>query len=63
MPTGTIKIYIEREGFGFITDDHLKKDIPFYEEALGNNVKIHDRVSYQISDGKKGISAVQISLL
>lgn len=60
MATGTVKFFNESKGFGFIVDDATKKEVFVHASGLSENIREKDRVSYDESEGKKGVNAVNV---
>lgn len=63
MDTGTVKFFNSEKGYGFIIPDNGGKDV--FVHTNGLNVKTlneGDKVSYEIEEGPKGLSAVNVSL-
>lgn len=62
--TGTIKTLTDR-GFGFIARDGEVKDLFFHSKDLSgvtfDELKQGDTVSFQIQEGDKGLSAVNVT--
>ncbi|KAM3383899.1 hypothetical protein ACQJBY_008510 [Aegilops geniculata] len=65
--TGQVKWFNESKGFGFITPDDGSKDVFVHFSAiLGNGFKTlaeGQRVEFEIQDGQKGPSAVNVKPL
>ena len=61
MKTGTVKFYNEAKGFGFITDEN-GKDIFVHATGLNNEIRENDSVTFEVTDGKKGPNAVNVSI-
>ena len=61
---GIIKTLTER-GFGFISQEGEAKDLFFHSKELRgveyNDLKVGDRVSFEIVQGEKGPAAVNVS--
>jgi len=61
---GTIKTLTER-GFGFISREGEVKDIFFHSKELKgceyNDLKVGDKVTFDIVNGEKGPAAVNVS--
>jgi CspA family cold shock protein len=61
---GTIKTLTER-GFGFISREGEAKDLFFHSKELRgveyNDLKVGDKVSFEIVNGEKGPAAVNVS--
>lgn len=62
--TGTIKTLTDR-GFGFIGRDGGEKDLFFHSKDLAgvtfDELKVGDTLSFELADGPKGPSAVNVS--
>ena len=61
MKTGTVKFYNEAKGFGFITDEN-GKDIFVHATGLNDEIRENDSVTFEVTDGKKGPNAVNVSI-
>lgn len=62
MPTGKVKFFNQAKGFGFITDES-GKDVFVHVSALSEELREGDEVSFDVEEGKKGPSAVNIRRL
>ncbi len=62
--TGTIKTLTDR-GFGFIARDGEAKDLFFHSKELQgvtfDELKVGDTLQFEVADGEKGPSAVNVS--
>ncbi|MFM2357690.1 MAG: hypothetical protein RJA61_427 [Candidatus Parcubacteria bacterium] len=62
--TGTIKTLTDR-GFGFIAREGEAKDLFFHSKELSGvtfeELKVGDTVNFEIADGEKGPSAVNVT--
>ena len=62
--TGTIKTLTDR-GFGFISREGESKDLFFHSKDLNgvmfDELKTGDMVTFEVADGDKGPSAVNVS--
>ena len=61
MKTGTVKFYNEAKGFGFITDEN-GTDIFVHATGLNDEIREKDSVTFEVTDGKKGPNAVNVSV-
>lgn len=62
METGTVKFFNESKGFGFITQED-GKDIFVHVSGLKQDIRQNDKVEFEIEEGKKGLSAVNVRLI
>lgn len=64
MNNGTVKFFNDGKGFGFITPDDGGKDVFVHVNGLnGNTITEGDKVSYDTEQGKKGLNAVNVSVI
>jgi len=64
MNVGTIKTLMDR-GFGFITREGETKDLFFHSKELKgvtfDELKVGDKVTFEVVEGEKGPAAVNVS--
>jgi CspA family cold shock protein len=64
MNNGTVKFFNESKGFGFITPDDGGKDVFVHANGLNvNSITEGDKVSYDVEEGRKGLNAVNVSII
>ncbi len=63
MATGKIKFFNEEKGFGFITPDAGGDDVFVHTTGLVDRVRENDNVSYEVERGKKGLNAVNVTVV
>ena len=67
MPSGKIKWYKKKKGYGFITDDETKKDIFLHVSALEESklrvLKEEQKIKFDIKEKEKKLQAVNIKKL
>ena len=61
MKTGTVKFFNESKGFGFITQED-GKEIFVHVSGLKQDIRQNDKVEFDVEEGKKGLSAVNVRL-
>jgi len=62
MKEGTVKFFNESKGFGFIKVSDSDQDIFVHSSNLIDNIREDDRVTFDVEQGEKGPSAVQVRL-
>ena len=63
MSSGKVKFFNATKGFGFITDDDTKKDVFVHSSGLTDEIQDGDSVRFDTKEGKKGINAVNVTLV
>lgn len=63
MKTGVVKFFNLQKGFGFIVDNETSAEIFVHVSGLSQGTKIreNDNVEFEITEGKKGLNAVNVS--
>ena len=62
MKKGTVKFFNETKGFGFITDDETKEDYFVHISGLIDEINEGDIVEFELTEGKKGLNAVNVKI-
>lgn len=60
MQQGKVKFYNEAKGFGFIIPDDGTQEVFVHATGLIDKIREHDKVTYEVQDGKKGLNAVNV---
>ncbi len=63
MSNGTVKFFNEGKGFGFITPDDGGKDVFVHANGLTDTINEGDKVSYDVEEGRKGLNAVNVTVV
>ena len=60
MQEGIVKFFNETKGFGFIKPNDGGPEVFVHATGLIDKIAQDDQVTYEIQDGKKGKSAVNV---
>jgi len=63
MSNGTVKFFNRSKGFGFITPDEGGKDVFVHKNGLTDEIDEGDKVSYDVEEGQKGLSAINVKII
>ena len=63
MNNGTVKFFNNVRGFGFIAPDDGGKDLFVHKSNLIDEITEGDKVSYDVEEGEKGLSAVNVKVI
>ena len=63
MQNGTVKFFNESKGFGFIVDDESKTEYFVHVSGLIDKVNEGDAVEFELTEGKKGLNAVNVKTI
>jgi len=61
MKTGVVKFFNEEKGYGFITQDN-GSDLFVHVSGTQEEIQKNDRVEFDVEDGRKGPTAVNVKL-
>ncbi len=62
MKKGKVKFFNNAKGFGFILDHETGQDVFVHSSGLQDNIREGDEVTFDVENGKKGLSAVSVKL-
>ncbi len=62
MNKGTVKFFNNSKGFGFIKDEESEKEYFVHVTGLIDEIKENDEVVFDLSEGRKGLNAVNVKL-
>jgi CspA family cold shock protein len=63
MSNGTVKFFNNVKGFGFINPEEGGKDVFVHQSGLIDEITEGDKVSYEVEEGPKGLSATNVKLV
>jgi cold shock protein len=61
MKKGTVKFFNETKGFGFIKEEG-GREIFVHVSGLKEEIRENDVVKFEVKEGARGLSAVNVSL-
>ena len=60
---GTVKFFNNQKGFGFISQSDDRNEIFVHSTGLIDQIRENDKVQYDVEEGKKGPSAVNVKVI
>jgi CspA family cold shock protein len=60
---GTVKFFNDSKGFGFIKEDETEKEHFVHISGLVDEVREGDSVEFELTEGKKGLNAIDVKLI
>ncbi|MBL6949157.1 MAG: cold shock domain-containing protein [Bacteroidales bacterium] len=63
MKKGTVKFFNESKGFGFITEEESNEDYFVHVSGLIDKIGEGDVVEFELTEGKKGLNAINVKLV
>ena len=62
MTEGTVKFFNETKGYGFISPAGGGQDIFVHVSGLKDQIRENDKVTFDVENGKRGLSAINVKL-
>ena len=63
MSKGTVKFFNDTKGFGFIVEDETNKEHFVHISGLIDEIREGDVVEFDLTEGKKGLNAVNVKVV
>ena len=63
MSKGTVKFFNETKGFGFISEEGTGKEHFVHISGLVDEIREGDEVMFELKEGKKGLNAVNVTVI
>jgi CspA family cold shock protein len=60
---GTVKFFNKEKGFGFIRHNDSDQETFVHVSGLVNDIKEGDQVEFDLQNGKKGLNAVNVTVV
>ena len=61
--TGKVKFFNFSKGFGFISPSDSENDVFVHQSGLIDDIKEDDEVTFEVENGKKGLIAVNVTVI
>ena len=63
MSNGTVKFFNNSKGFGFISEEGTDQDHFVHASGLIDEIKEGDAVEFELTEGRKGMNAVNVKVI
>ena len=63
MNKGTVKFFNDTKGFGFINDEEANKEYFVHVTGLVDEIREGDEVQFDLEEGRKGLNAVNVTVI
>jgi len=63
MKKGKVKFFNDAKGFGFINDLETGNDVFVHVTGLNSDITEGDEVTFDVTEGKKGLNAINVELV
>ncbi|RFZ94429.1 cold-shock protein [Mucilaginibacter conchicola] len=60
---GTVKFFNTTKGFGFISQSDSRGDVFVHSTGLIDEIRENDKVTFDVEEGKKGLTAVNVKVI
>ena len=62
LRSGTVKFFNTEKGYGFIVDNDTKDSVFVHADGLVDQIKDHDKVTFEVGKGPRGPVATDVKL-
>ena len=63
MSKGTVKFFNDAKGFGFIVEEGSNEEHFVHVSGLVEEIREGDEVEFELTQGKKGLNAVNVTVI
>ena len=63
MSKGTVKFFNDSKGYGFINEEGVEKEHFVHVTGLIDEIREGDSVEFELTEGKKGLNAVNVKVI
>jgi CspA family cold shock protein len=60
---GTVKFFNATKGFGFISQSDSRNDVFVHSSGLIDEIRENDKVKFDVEEGKKGLNAINVTVI
>jgi len=60
---GVVKFYNSSKGFGFLRENETGNEIFVHATGLLDEIRDNDQVEYEVTQGKKGLAAINVKVI
>ncbi|MBK0378844.1 cold-shock protein [Mucilaginibacter segetis] len=60
---GTVKFFNATKGFGFVSQSENRNDVFVHSTGLIDEIRQNDNVLFDVEEGKKGLTAVNVKVI
>ena len=60
---GSVKFFNDAKGFGFISEEGSNKEHFVHISGLIDEIRENDEVEFDLTEGKKGLNAINVKVL
>lgn len=60
---GKVKFFDEKKGFGFILESETGKEYFVHATGLIDKIRENDLVEFEVTQGKKGLNAIDVTVI
>lgn len=63
MSKGTVKFFNDAKGYGFIVEEGSSEEHFVHISGLVDEIREGDEVAFELTQGKKGLNAVNVTVI
>jgi cold shock protein len=60
---GIVKFYNSSKGFGFLKENGTETEVFVHATGLIDEIRENDQVEYEVTQGKKGLNAINVKVI
>jgi cold shock protein len=63
MKKGTVKFFNDAKGFGFVIEEETNNEYFVHVSGVIDQIKEGDTVEFELTEGRKGLNAVNVKVI